>query len=816
MANSNDTVPTQVKEVLHILAQAVAAVQNGIIITDALQPDYPIIYCNPAFEEITGYSQTEILGRNCRFLQGPDTNPAARAQIREAIQNGEECRVILRNYRQDETPFWNDLTISPIRDDTGRLTHFVGIQNDITERKHTEEQLRSSEERFRHVIASISDHIYVTEVSHEGRLTNRYLSPHVESLTGYSFEKLMTDWAFWPSTLIHPDDRALAAAHATRLARGNSAEIEYRIVRADGQMIWVRDSGRVIREGNINVIYGVVSDITARKQAEEALQETVQKLQNAYQQTAIYAQELKAEIWERQRVETALRENEGRLRSVVENAIDGIITIDEQGLIDSFNPAAEKIFGYTAAEIAGQNVKLLMPDLYHSQHDTYLENYLQTGQTKIMGVSREVTGRRKNGSTFPLDLAVSEFFLEKRRLFIGLVRDLTRRHQLETQLRQAQKMETIGRLAGGIAHDFNNILMIILAQTEFLLEHLTVENVHHDEVKQIKEAARQAASLTHQLLAFSRQQPFHVQFLNLNQVVGDMERMLHRLIGENINLTIRLNPDQVWIQMDPGQIQQIIMNLIINAHDAMGQGGQLTIEIESVDLAGSDFFQSLGLMPGLYVLLTVTDTGLGMDSETQSHIFEPFFTTKEVGKGTGLGLSTIYAIVQQNGGYIAVESQLGHGSIFKVYLPQQLINVEPAPADLSGPLPKGDETILLVEDEANVRLVTRRYLQKQGYQVLEAGYAQEALQICQQQEVPINLVIADVIMPDMRGPELVEQLLQIYPSLKFLYISGYANSSHLQGLLDNPSLFLQKPFSSAMLLHKVREILDTPRSENNC
>ena len=678
--NSNDTLPSQAKAALYILNRAVAAVRNGIIIADAQQPDYPIIYCNPAFEEITGYSQAEILGRNCRFLQGPATDPTVTVQIRDALQNGRECRVVLKNYRKDGTPFWNELTISPVRDDAGRLTHFVGIQNDIT----------------------------------------------------------------------------------------------------------------------------------ARKEAEEAQQETVQRLQEAYQQAIVYAQELKGEILERRRAEAALRENEGRLHSVVENALDGIITIDEQGLIDSFNPAAERIFGYSAAEVIGQNVKLLMPEPYHSQHDSYLANYRQTGQPKIIGVGREVTGRRKDGSTFPLDLAVSEFSLARRRMFIGLVRDLTRRRQLETQLRQAQKMEAIGRLAGGIAHDFNNILTVILGQTEFLLNHLAAADLR-TEVEQISEAAQQAASLTHQLLAFSRQQPLNAQTLNLNEVIGDMEKMLTRLIGERINLVTRLSPAPAWIKIDPGQIQQVIMNLVINARDAMPQGGQLTLETDLADLAGSDLFQSLGLAPGPYVLLTITDTGIGMDVETQMHIFEPFFTTKDIGRGTGLGLSTTYAIIQQNRGYISVESQLGHGSTFKVYLPQLPMKMEPAQANLSVLLPSGNETILLIEDEVNVRLVTRKYLQKQGYTVLEANCAQEALQICRQQNPQVNLVITDVILPDMSGPELGERLRQSYPLLKILYISGYANDiQQQQGSLDHNPLFLQKPFSSEILARKVREALDTP------
>lgn len=370
---------------------------------------------------------------------------------------------------------------------------------------------------------------------------------------------------------------------------------------------------------------------------------------------------------ELKRTEEARRDSEARMRAIVNTAPDGIITIDEQGMIESFNPAAEKIFGYQAAEVIGRSVTMLIP-LPAEEHDLSLEN-LDAVQATIIVKSGEVIGQRRDKTTFPLDLAMSEVCLGGRRILTGIVRDMTERKQLEDQLRQAQKMEAVGRLAGGIAHDFNNILTVITGNCSLILDDLSLDDPLRRDIEQIKKAGERAASLTRQLLAFSRKQILQPRVINLNTMIASLESMLRPLIGEDIELYTFLESNLGQIKADPGQIEQVILNLIFNARDAMPQGGQLTIETANVHLDQEYARQHLGVDAGLYVMVAITDTGIGMDTEIKTRIFEPFFTTKEQGKGTGLGLATVHGIINQSGGNIWVYSEPGKGTTFKIYLP---------------------------------------------------------------------------------------------------------------------------------------------------
>ncbi|HXV44800.1 MAG TPA: ATP-binding protein, partial [Anaerolineae bacterium] len=522
-------------------------------------------------------------------------------------------------------------------------------RQEITERKQAEVALRASEERFRQVISSISDWIYTTRINEDGSRVNLYLSSHVETLTGYPYEKFMADWNFWPSGVVHPDDRAAAAEQSARLAVGQSSEMEYRLIRADGEIIWVRDSARVESEGDkAKIIYGVVSDITQRK-------------------------------------------------------------------------------------------------------------------------------------------------------------------QLEEQFHQSQKMEAIGRLAGGVAHDFNNLLTVINGYSELLLyRHLDGTSPLRRYIEEIKKAGERAASLTGQLLAFSRKQVLQPQIIDLNTVVADIDKMLRRLIGEDIDLVTAPGAESGSVKADPGQIEQVIMNLVVNARDAMPHGGNLTVGTANVTLDETYTRGIVGLEPGPHVVLMVKDTGSGMDPEILSHIFEPFFTTKEKQKGTGLGLATVYGIVTQSGGYIDVSSKVGAGTTFKVYLPQVDQQVELSKPEQSTEAPHGQETILLVEDEDLVRDLTRTVLLEHGYRVLEASGGSQALSISEQYQNPIDLLATDVVMPHMSGRELAERLLLLRPDIKILYMSGYTDDIIVHHGLADPSItFLQKPFTPAELAHKVREVLDS-------
>jgi PAS domain S-box-containing protein len=508
-----------------------------------------------------------------------------------------------------------------------------------------ESKLNKREQRFDQIVSCITDHIYVTQVNDDGQRVNLYLSPHVEPLTGYPMENFMADWAFWPSTVIHPADRASAADQANQLTQGQSHETEYRIVRADGQIIWVRDSGRTERHESTTVVYGVVSDITERK-------------------------------------------------------------------------------------------------------------------------------------------------------------------RLEERLRLSQKLEAVGRLAGGIAHDFNNLLTVIIGDCELLLgSDLLVEPLRQD-VEEIRKTARSATDLIRHLLAFSRQQVLEPKVVNLNTVVADMHKMLRRLIGHEIAIELMLEPRLGQVKVDPYQLGQVILNLVVNARDAMPNGGRLQIATANAHVNDDLAHGHSNLKLGQYVTLTVSDTGIGMDSETQLHLFEPFFTTKEAGQGTGLGLATVHGIVRQSGGDILFTSNVGKGTTFTVYLPHVAAEVEVVAKERPAPLEFGSETILLVEDDPNVRLVLRKFLQKQGYTVLDAAHGQEALHLCRQHQGTIHLLISDIVMAGVNGRELARQIVQLHPQIKVLLTSGYAEEFIEPGkMVDSEVSFLQKPFTPDILSGKICQIL---------
>jgi two-component system cell cycle sensor histidine kinase/response regulator CckA len=394
---------------------------------------------------------------------------------------------------------------------------------------------------------------------------------------------------------------------------------------------------------------------------------------------------------------------------------------------------------------------------------------------------------------------------------ISLQREVAERKRLETQLLQAQKMEAIGRLAGGIAHDFNNLLTAILGYADLMLTDLAAAAPLRQEIQAIQLAGERAAALTRQLLAFSRQQVLQPELLDLNTIVVILSQLLRRLIGEDIELITLLGPDLGWVKADPGQIEQVVLNLAINARDAMPHGGTVTIETANVELDANYARQHVGVKAGSYVLLAISDTGLGMDAETQSRIFEPFFTTKELGKGTGLGLAMVHGIVYQSGGHIGVYSEVGHGTTFKIYLPraeERETVARPQPARARAPT--GSETILLVEDDPSVRELAHTLLRRYGYAVLEAANGAAALELAQHYLGPIDLVITDVVMPGgLSGPQLVQQLVAQRPRLKVLYMSGYTDNAIVHhGVLDSDLAFLQKPFTPEVLARKVREVLD--------
>jgi PAS domain S-box-containing protein len=507
-----------------------------------------------------------------------------------------------------------------------------------------------------------------------------------------------------------------------------------------------------------------------------------------------------------------LRRSEVNFRSLVTNAPYGICRCDAAGVLLSANPALVSLLGYAAAdELVGRNLVTLHAD---PQQWFIIADYFRA-ERQFHGLSSDWV--RKNRSTVTVRLSGRTIRDEDNAVFFELfAEDVSEHRTLEQQFRQAQKMEAVGRLAGGIAHDFNNLLMVISGYAEFLLDRIGAEPTVRGPAQEIANAANRATALTRQLLAFSRKQMLAPKVLDLNAVVTENLKLLTRLIGEDIDLVMIPGTELGAVRADPSQIEQVIMNLAVNARDAMPQGGKLTLETANVSLDESYARLHAPAEPGEYIMLAITDTGMGMDAETQSHIFEPFFTTKGI-KGTGLGLSTVYGIVKQSGGYIWVYSELRGGTSFKVYLPRVTASGEfiaPQPSVPIAEVSPGHETILLVEDETNVRQLTRHYLQGQGYTVLEAADPATAIQISTSREGPIHLLFTDVVMPGMNGRQLAHAISSARPETRVLYMSGYTeNVIGHNGTLDVNVNLLQKPFTLPALKAKVREVLDTPISE---
>jgi PAS domain S-box-containing protein len=510
---------------------------------------------------------------------------------------------------------------------------------------------------------------------------------------------------------------------------------------------------------------------------------------------------------------TERRATEERLRqmaAIVEFSQDAIIGEDLSGRIVSWNPGAEKLYGYAAAEAIGRDARMLLPPT--ADHDEVGEN-LQRVQSGASS-TQETVRLRQDGKPVEVALTVSPI-LDREGKVAGaatIARDIRERKRLESQLQHAQKMEAVGRLAGGVAHDFNNLLSVIVGYGYLIQSSLPDGDPLRSAADEIMSASERAGSLTRQLLAFSRKQVMRPEIVDLNEILASIGKMLPRLIGEDVQIHMVPAPELRRIKVDPGQVEQVIMNLVVNARDAMPSGGQLTVETANVDFEEEEARQH-GVRAGSYVLLAVSDNGLGMDSETRARIFEPFFTTKEPGKGTGLGLATVYGIVSQSNGHIWVYSEPGSGTTFKIYFPSTAEAATSAAASRKlEPALCGHETILLVEDESRLRELLMHVLHDRGYKVLSAGDGAEALLIAGRHAAPIDLLVTDVVMPGMRGQVLAEKLTGQRPDLAVLYMSGYTdNALAHNGEMLQGAAFLQKPFTPDRVLRAVRRVLDENR-----
>ncbi len=496
-----------------------------------------------------------------------------------------------------------------------------------------------------------------------------------------------------------------------------------------------------------------------------------------------------------------------KLQAMLESAVDAIITIDGHGIITTVNPAAARLFGYEQHEFLGRNVHFLMPEPYHSEHDGYIHNYRTTGRRKIIGIGREVTGRRRDGTLFPMHLAVSEFEMDGRVHFTGIIHDLSAHKATEMALRQAQKMEAMGQLTGGIAHDFNNLLTVIIGNLEMLEGKLTTP-LQRELTTEALEAADLGARLTARLLAFARRSHLEPESVNLNNFVVGLTDMLHRTLGATIYLSNALTPNLWSARVDPSQVESAIVNLAVNARDAMPEGGRLLIETGNAAI-DMDMSKKLdGLPPGDYVRLAVSDTGTGMPASVRERAFEPFFTTKEQGRGTGLGLSMIYGFAKQSGGQATIDSVEGKGTTVTIYLPRHRVEpVRLGEVDADAALPGGGQVILAVEDDERVRKLTVTRLTQLGYTVLAAASGAEALELLKSKAV--DLLFTDVVMPGgMSGYELRQQVRSLYPQMPVLLTSGYAEE--LAGNQVKPDVdlkILRKPYRMADLASAIDDAL---------
>jgi PAS domain S-box-containing protein len=652
------------------------------------------------------------------------------------------------------------------------ILQFVSTQVAMAiERKRAEEAVRTSEGQLKALLDSALDACVTMDET--GRLTS--WSAAAEAVFGWAASEAIG--RSLAETIIPQQHRE---GHARGLARfletGEGPILRQRIeitaLHRDGREFPVELTVTPIRLGDHWLFGAFVRDLTEEKHAEQAL-----------------------------------RRSEASYRGLVEHAAYGIYRATADGRFLMVNPALFTMLGFPSAD------DLLKLD---ASRDVYVD---PAARARILArceqfgsAIEEVAWRRRDGSVITVRLngrpvRAPDGTIE---CFEFIVDDVTEQRALEERLRQTQKMEAVGRLAGGIAHDFNNLLTAILGSVDFLRQALGPEHPEHAETEEIQKAAVRAADLTRQLLAFSRQQVLAPKVLDVDALVTNLEKMLRRLIGEDVELRFVAKASRAAVLADPGQLEQVIVNLVVNARDAMPRGGKLTIETATVDLDAGYAWEHGTVEPGRYVMLAVTDTGVGIDRAAQARLFEPFFTTKEFGKGTGLGLATVYGIVKQSGGYIWVYSEPGQGATFKVYLPR----VEPAGEPVAAPQPParalgGTETILLAEDEAAVRTLARRILEKHGYKLLLAATGRDGVQVAEQHAAPIDLLVTDVVMPEMGGRELAQRLTALQPGLKVLYLSGYTDDAIVHhGVLDAGVAFLQKPFKPDDLVRKIRAVLD--------
>jgi PAS domain S-box-containing protein len=746
----------------------------GVVWESWIQSDgaYRVDFVSDYIETMLGYTVDEWLAAPNFWLTiiHPDDKEEATRVGEQSYISGEGKTQEFRWLAKDGHAVWVESKWVVIKDEEGRPAGLRGVTTDISERKRAEAELN-----FQKSLLESQ-----TEASIDGILT---VSTEGEIL---SFNQRFVElWGVAKEILDSRSDRALRQSVLEKLS--NPDEFIKRVE-------YLYQHFREERRDEIQLTDGRVLDRYSAP---------IKSAQNEYHGRVWFFRD----ITERKLAEKALQESEERYRDLVENAHDIIYSHDLEGNYTSVNKAGEQITGYTSEEALKLNFTQTIAPEYHTKAMEMLERKL-AGE-KVTAYELELLA--KDGRRIAVEVNTKLVFHDNLPVGVqGIARDVTERKHLEEQLRQAQKMEAIGQLAGGVAHDFNNLLTAINGYSSLALQRTDESSTTRGYLEEIKKAGDRAANLTRQLLAFGRKQMLQPITLNLNEVVGDINKMLRRLIGEDVQLTAKLDPALKTIKADRGQIEQVLVNLVVNARDAMPRGGHLTIETTNFEVNGDYSRKHIGVQLGSYVMLTVSDTGIGMRDEVKARIFEPFFTTKEKGKGTGLGLSTVYGIVKQSGGHISVYSEPGQGTTFRVYLPQiedGTERTEKTTPEIAAP--NGSETILLVEDEDVVRELARKILEEVGYNVIDASGGEEAIRLCCEHNEPIQLLLTDVVMPGISGKETAERLIALRPTTRVLFMSGYTDHAIVHhGALDADVKFIQKPFTPSALAKKVREVLD--------
>ncbi len=787
------------------LEQILENAPEAICIAD---PQTRIMRINGEFTRLFGFSSAETVGSPIEPLIVPPDRYTETAWIAESVQQGRKLSLETRRRRKDGSLVDVLLSVSPVLAHGRRIATYASYR-DITEQKRTEE--------LNAALYAIAARNQATE-----DLQQFYAAIHNivgQLMNAKNFYIALYDRQTQVLSFPYFVDEADEAPQPKRLGKGlteyvmrtgepllaTPAVFEELMRRGEVELIgapsvdWL---GVPLKSGTASIGALVVQSYRAHIRFGERDREILK----------FVSQQLASAI-EHKRYEEALRRSEARYRSLILSAAYGIYRCTLDGRFLDVNPALITMLGYGSVE------ELLKLD---PQHEVFVNaqelqrltgDYRRTGN--LNGV--EVQWKHKDGRVITVRLSGRAVNSpdETEEVLELIAEDITDRRQLEEQFRQAQKMEAVGRLAGGVAHDFNNLLMVINGYTEVLLEQLEPDSSMHQKVESIQQAAERAATLTRQLLAFSRKQLLELKVVEVNTVIEDIEQLLRPLIGENIELATRLSPDAGRTRADAGQIEQVIMNLVVNAKDAMPQGGRITLQSSCVTV--QNFHEQRFILPGPYVVISVSDTGHGMDEETQSRVFEPFFTTKEKGKGTGLGLSTVYGIVKQSNGYVYAQSEVGSGTTFYIYLPRVEDPAEGAsPAKSQENEQGGCETVLLVEDEESVRELVRETLSMRGYRVLEAENGEDGLRLAETCKQHIDILVTDVVMPGIGGRELAKKLVLARPGICVLYLSGYTEDAIVhQGALGPGTAFLQKPFTLQSLAKKVRDVLNSNRAVNH-